>query len=505
MSSASDRARRFVRAHGLWLIGAALVALPVLLFRYIPAQDYPEHLAAIRVVHSLSDPQFGLSRDFVLSFGRTNCLFFYVLGSALAYVTGVWCAGKLLCAACVATTFLGVRALALALRRDERVALFSIPLLYGPLFVLGLLPFLCAVSLSLWTIAIAIRALDRPTLRNIVALLVMSLLLSQSHPLPYAVFLLALAGHLARGHRLLVALAIAPSVVVFIAWLVGTAAGDQVRSMFSRSGGGEGVSLAHALVSVATWTVDAFRDRSDECFGIAMLAVAVAATVLGCRQAAARPRLLLHGLAPIGCAIVYLFGEWRHGYTAPLSQRYALIATLLVLPLLRFPRGRLRAHVTAALLVVGLGTLVNVVVHFERFDREAGNFDQLIAHIAPRRHVAALIFDSESTSMRFFPFLHFAAYYQVARGGVVKFSFVGYNHWPIDFRDGRYPPPGAPAEPGWEFRPRSVSVSDEPLPYYDAVITRGAGFAPPLGTFERRFESGGWSLWERSKPRPAAE
>ena len=43
------------------------------------------------------------------------------------------------------------------------------------------------------------------------------------------------------------------------------------------------------------------------------------------------------------------------------------------------------------------------------------------------------------------PFLHFGSYYQLQKGGVVQFTYAGYTHWPVDFKPGRYPPPGIPA------------------------------------------------------------
>ncbi|HEX2678344.1 MAG TPA: hypothetical protein VHM19_16945, partial [Polyangiales bacterium] len=44
----------------------AVTALPLWLVRYAPIEDLPQHLAAIRVLHSYDDPQFAFTRYFEL-------------------------------------------------------------------------------------------------------------------------------------------------------------------------------------------------------------------------------------------------------------------------------------------------------------------------------------------------------------------------------------------------------------------------------------------------------
>jgi hypothetical protein len=106
------------------------------------------------------------------------------------------------------------------------------------------------------------------------------------------------------------------------------------------------------------------------------------------------------------------------------------------------------------------------------------------------------MFDRSSRIVTCDPFLHFGSYYQATKGGIVQFSFAGYNHWPVDYRPGRYPPPGAPVHPRWEWRPDDVPI-DELHPYFDYVLTRGDGFSPPAGTYRLAWQSGAWSVWRR--------
>jgi hypothetical protein len=95
------------------------------------------------------------------------------------------------------------------------------------------------------------------------------------------------------------------------------------------------------------------------------------------------------------------------------------------------------------------------------------------------------------------PFLHFGSYYQVDKGGVVQFSNAGgFYWWPVQFRPGRYPPPGTRPRLRWEWTPEQVPIG-ELYPYYDYVLTRGPGFAPPPGTFHVVYCDEHWTVFKR--------
>jgi hypothetical protein len=83
------------------------------------------------------------------------------------------------------------------------------------------------------------------------------------------------------------------------------------------------------------------------------------------------------------------------------------------------------------------------------------------------------------------------------------FTFAGYPHWPVDFLKGAYPPPGAPARLGWEWRPTDVPVA-EIYPYYDYVLTRGDGFAPPPDTYHVTWHGDRWTVWAKAAAAAAA-
>src|SRR5260370_30394642 len=61
---------------------------------------------------------------------------------------------------------LAMRELLRALGRDERLALFAVPLSVNVMFCFGLLPFVFGFPLMLFALAAAARHFERPTMRS---------------------------------------------------------------------------------------------------------------------------------------------------------------------------------------------------------------------------------------------------------------------------------------------------------------------------------------------------
>ena len=166
-----------------------------------PLQDMPFHVAAMRVIHSFGDPAFGLEKYFDLTFGRTQYFLYYVIGSVVAYFTGIRAANVVLLCVYLGGTPLAVRSLCKAIGKDERLAIFTLPLLANVMFAYGFLPFVFGIPLLFWALAAAVRYLnelegdrDRQKLRREgILLAVLSFVLFFSHIFPFALFGLGFA------------------------------------------------------------------------------------------------------------------------------------------------------------------------------------------------------------------------------------------------------------------------------------------------------------------------
>lgn len=480
---------------------ALLASSPAWIVKHPPLEDLPFHLSTLRVIHSYGDPAYGFTQDFFLNLFHTQYALYYVVGSLIAYFVGVNGATVVLMSAYLGGTVLALRALLGAIGKDERLCLFVLPLLVNVMFLYGLLPFMCGIPLMLLALARAVKYGERPTRAQGIELALLAFALFYAHVVPYALFgvgYAALFPWTRPQQWLSSALPVVPSLLAVGAWVGLSPQGKQsagaLDAAFRHS------AFVDAMSRVPAWSIDVFRDSSDELCAIALVLVALLA--IGLSQGdpdRTKPAARSLVVVPIVCAILYFGTGDMLGDVWLFSQRFPIPGTIVLIPMLRMPRGLRGVVVTALALAVGTASLVNTCRHFIRFERdEVGDIDDAIAFMEPRSRVAALIYDKSSAVVNDVPFLHFGSYYQAQKGGVVQFSNAGALYWPVRFRDGHYPPPGSRPRLRWEWTPEQVSIQ-ELYPYYDYVLTRGSGFSPPPGTFHRAWSGDRWTVYARDR------
>jgi hypothetical protein len=484
-----------------YLAVAVLVTAPAWIVRHPPIEDLPFHLATLRVIHDYGDAAYGFQKDFEVDLFHTEYVLYYLVGSLLAYVLGVFKANVVLMCAYLGGTVLALRDLLLALRKDERLCLFVVPLLVNVMFVMGLLPYMIGVPLMLWALALAARYLDAPTRTRALWLMLTSVGLFYAHILPFAVFGIGFAAMFPWSRPrewIRAALPVVPGVLLSVWWVFGSEAGT--KALGALGGQQTATPLTNTSASIMQWSVDVFTDASDEILFFALIMVALLSVGLA-QGERDRTRRVARGyvIVPIACFALYLTMGDKLGIVWLFSQRFPILAFMSAIPLLQMPKGPRGAVVTTLIATLGAASIVNACQHFVRFERdEVGDIDDAVAAMAPQKHVAGLIYDRGSSLVHFAPFLHFVSYYQLEKGGVVEFSYASFPHWPVRFKPGRFPPPGGPLRLRWEWTPEQVTIS-ELTQYYDYVLTRGAGFRPPQGTFHVKFRGERWTVWERDR------
>jgi hypothetical protein len=185
---------------------------------------------------------------------------------------------------------------------------------------------------------------------------------------------------------------------------------------------------------------------------------------------------------------------------AYVSARHALLIVLFALPLLPALQGW-RAHaVRGAGIVAAVVGLVAVGQHLACFDREAHDFDGVLAVMKPARRVVPLVFarGGGCVSPKTFPYLHFDAYYQAAAGGELGHSFAVAWNVPIRYRAdyARYP-----LRDEVEWQPSQLTPQD--ARHFDYALVRGGPprLPPQLG-FQLVARSGAWTLYENPDALP---
>ncbi|HEY2517303.1 MAG TPA: hypothetical protein VGI39_40800, partial [Polyangiaceae bacterium] len=476
---------------------AVLATAPAWIVRYPPLEDMPCHVAAMRVIHSLHDPAFGLEPHFQLTFGNTQYVFYYVLGSFLTYFIGITAANVALVCIYLGGTPLAVRDLCRAIGKDERLAIFVVPMLVNVMFEFGLLPFMFAVPIMFWALAAAVRWFDelggarRPEVlrRHGIVVGVVTFILFYSHIFPFALFGIGYAMFFPwRRPRdwVRAALPVIPTLLVVVWWFFFTAPGKIAQGAIDSK---DAIApLDQAIHNVNQWTLDIFKDTTDEAWTLGLLFSIVLAWGLaqGDRDSTrweARALVVL----PLFCFVLYFTTGESRGPVWLFAQRFPILFLMTMVPLLRFPRGARGVLATGVALFVAVGSIVNVCKHYVRFQlEEVGDIDGAIDQIPAGQKVAALIFDKHSNIVNWAPFLHFGSFYQASKGGVLEFTYAGYKHWPFTFKSGKFPPqpdlpPDSAARLRWEWTPESIPVRGELYPYYDYILARGAGFRPPPG------------------------
>jgi hypothetical protein len=484
----------------LFFLLSACATAPAWIVRHPPLQDLPTHLAILRVVHSYSDPRYGFREDFQLNLFHTQYLLYYLLGSLLAYVLGVVKANIALMCLYLGGTVLAMRDLVRVLGKDERITIFTLPLLVNVMFLFGFLPFLLGIPTCLLGLSNAIRHIERPSRKTGIVLGVIALALFLLHLFPFALFaigFIALFPWTKPREWIRAGLPVLPAAALAVLWMASSETGH--NSLKSLSTPGAGVLPYDASIQAAAqWSINVFRDPTDELyFLLAGLVALVAAGLAQGDRDRSRPVSRAYALLPVVCAVLYFTTGEYVGDVWLFAQRFPVLALITAVPLLRMPTGGRGLVVTVAAAAVGLGAILNVCQHFVVFERtEVGDFDEALEQMAPARRVAGLIFDKSSAVVNLAPFLHFVSYYQAEKGGVIQFSNANIRYSPFHFKPDRFPPQGQPARLRWEWTPEAARI-EELFPYYDYVLTRGSGFRPPAGTFHMKWHGDRWAVWEK--------
>lgn len=500
----------------LFLGLALLAAMPLWLVTRPPIQDLPQHLAAIRVLHDYGDPAFGFEQWFVIDLLRTQYLTYYVGTHLLAYVFGIALANRLLVTVVIVATPYAMRSLLRALGRDERLALFVLPLTWNAHLILGFVNFVGAIPLALFGLALAVRLREKFTTRRAVGLAVVAVLAFYTHVVPFgflglgATLVLVDPKDLRESARRLATLV--PAGLAALVWSRTSPAGQSTLTAAFLSGGEEGgpvpqfMSWIDAMRELPAWLTDVLQDDLDEKLLAVFFVLLLAAFVLGAgaRHGAAPSAdevargaytRRIAALAPLA-AIAYFVTPASYDWIWPINTRFPLLALVFLIPAIPRQRGALGLAIVLAVAGVSVASDVRVAEAFEAFERdEVAELDEALEAIPEGRTVAGLVWDRGSREVKFSPFIHSVAWYQADKGGAVMFTFADFPQSPFQFREENRPPRVVPR---WEWMPERVEPARD-LAFYEYALVRGGPgrIAALPGIYEPVFRGPHWSVWHR--------
>lgn len=517
---APERRRDPRRLFGLFLgVFAIANALPLFCVKHLPFTDLPEHVAAMATIARLLPG--GGQAPYVLELGKSQYLLYHLLGALLTRVVGDAVLANQLVLTLVAVAWpLAMRRLLRALGRDERIALFAPMVFWNRALAVGFLPFIAALPLALFALAMLLDHCRAPTRRRAVGLVGLSVALFYVHASAYLVFVLC-AGAVATAscwvHRAALdarrptwrpllstlPLLLPSALAAALWWSTGSLAlgaghdAEVVR-----------MSVVDTVSALPMWTFDIWKSHLDE-VAAALWWSAFSLIVVGGLSRPPEPggRWVLAVLPFAVSLIVYVATPHHVGAAGYLNVRLAPLVTLLALATLR-PREDLWGTVP-----LGMAALATMVMawssagEIQRVSEERlGDFDALLAKAKPGGRLAMLDFQVASPRTHEWPYVFAGSLYRARGGAVAAYSFTDLPHWPVHYAPGLGPPPSMPF---WVYRPCAYRYRIDGT-YYDYVLVQGEmnpwdDEHPRVGpTFAPVATSGAFTLYAKVSQEDAA-
>lgn len=386
---------------------------------YWPLTDLPQHAAALSIFAHLGEPSWGFADQFEIHWG-TPYLLLYVTARPLVGLLGAVGALKVI-------ALVGVVALPLSLLPLLRwaglprgLSLFGFPLALGFSFWFGFLNFSLALPLGFLVLAAGLQTLEAPTLRRGAWLSLSLLGLSLAHGLAasFVAPTLVLFGLLSPGrlsHRLAGLASLGPTALALLLW------GTQQSARLGDNNVFDGGWSTDRALDLPAMLLGVHQDDVLALAGGVLLLVAPLALGL-------RPSREPRRWVPLGVSLLlfFLFPFTMAGVSF-LFQRFAVFVPPALWIALSGPAAPplapLRSPPVVALFAaiwVGLAGL-----RVREFDAEARSFEPILEIMEPNRSVRPIFFTFASDALPgSLPYVHFAAYYQAAKGGRIGFSFA---------------------------------------------------------------------------------
>lgn len=373
---------------------AAIVVLlcvaPIWLVSLPPLSDFENHLARAHVLANLASPAY--SEAYASAWGPYPNLAFDLFAVPVTRALGVVVAGKLFLSLTVLTFALGCHALGRSvLGRDSLRASLACFFVFCEPFLLGYCNFTFGVGLALATLALLVRAAEKPS--GAVLGLALPLALSLATAVAHAAAIVTLGlgtvalavTHASGRHGLrkaaITAASITPGALYFLGWLVTQADRGKDKSWAS-----PGTSLRALTQSI----LPSYEPRADLPI-LALLALAAVGALVVLRPRSLERAMAL-GAALCALAVFIAPADFAGSYEA--NGRYALgawVFALFALPREDGRLGRLAAPVGLAFALLVARQLL-VARAWIGLDRELSSQRQLLDTLPERAVLANVTF-----------------------------------------------------------------------------------------------------------------
>jgi hypothetical protein len=413
----------------LFLVAVALSVAPLWFGSMLPLVDIPQHAAQIAALHEMWEGNRTFTQLFDINW-FTPYLLGYVLLYALALVVPIDVATQILVTLAVASIPLLTGRLLRVAGADERWKWLAIPASFSFCFYWGFLSFMVAFPFALLFLLNAIRFAHAPSLRNGAFMALFAVFLFFCHIVALAFTSVVALGYvLASSPRSLKSIFVrvlpfAAPLPLMLVWFVITYETEQVAR--------EAPILYGPLLNrfIMLLMQPAGREAFSPAIGVLVSGtIALLPPLAGstASRRAARWFPFILGLLLFFSIPAYALN------TGFLYERLGLFLVPLWLLAWDPPTGATRRLEWLGMLVV-VFWMFTTVARFAMFARETESFRVVTGAIEPGRRVAAMVFDSSSPLFATPVYMHFPAWYQATRRGIVDFNFADFFPQPVRYR-----------------------------------------------------------------------
>ena len=407
---------------GAILLLCLVFSLPCLTFSYLPMTDLPQHEAIVAIMRHMHDPAYGFERYYDWALDRTLYVFPYFLAVGLSFVMPVRLALHVTIFVAALSYPLGVLLTLRALKKPIILTLLALPLVYNRGFFWGFIHF----NLGLGIAFIALSQLVGPWTKN-KGWRVAGLCLLSAFTHVYGLVLLstyALAWLIA-GER--------QKLLTRVIWILPAAIAMGCWGIFAANAPGYGVTewapFDFRLKELGNSILGGYKDTSEDFVLCGLVLVALALSYRGFPLTWRRwLRLGVHSRASYILMVTNIVAYFLLPVATPTAKfihfRHAVMAAMF-LPFIISDVDLAKSRIQSTVLptILAAVALVNSWWHLGRFEREAHEFDSILAAISQRANIAQLTYESKGAIMRTHAYLHFGAYAQAQKGGVFAVSF----------------------------------------------------------------------------------
>jgi len=417
----SQLAQTFSLGNERLFVAAVLLSIAPLWFgQNLPMVDMPQHAAQITALREIWAGNPSFTQLFQVNW-FTPYLLGYMLLYAASLIMPVAVASQVIVSASLVAVPLLTGSLLRAAGADERWKWLSIPGAFSFAFYWGFLSFLVAVPFGLLFLIQAIRFADAPTVRKGLGVAAASLALFFCHIIVLGFASLMALGYIAGAHYrdrkalFFRALPYTAPLPVIAVWLFVTYS-NEARVSSDPVVFGPFIARVFALL-----LQPAGRDSFAPLCFLIVGSIALLPWLMGSTLSRRPQRWLpfLLGLAVFMTAPHFVLS------TAYFYQRLGVFLVPLWLLVWDAPTTPVRRPDWLAMPIVLVWMFLNTG-RFAAFARETESFDNVLAQMEPGGRVASLVYDKGSPLFALPVYMHFPAWYQAKRAGVVDFNFADF-------------------------------------------------------------------------------